>query len=116
MSKHHEAFNTVMDELKERIKGHSSDRLRRKAADPVHGGEHEEPDGDEDASGQEPAGPEEEYTGEAPEGLETVAGTQFDKNKKLPKEEANEEGCGNCGHPRGSPDDKYCSGCGQQHR
>jgi len=59
MSKRNDAFNAVMGELKGRIASHSSERLRRKAQDPVHGGEHEEPDGDEDAEGNEPEGPEE---------------------------------------------------------
>ena len=116
MSKRNEAFHKVMSELKGRIQDHSSERLRRKAQDPVNGGEHEEPDGDEDSEGREPAGPEEAYSGEEPEGLETSVGTQFDKKKKLMPEEKEEPsgGCSNCGMQK-REGDKYCGGCGRQH-
>jgi hypothetical protein len=47
MSKRNEAYKNVMSELKERIGKHGSDRLNKKS-------EHHEPDGDEDAKGNEP--------------------------------------------------------------
>jgi hypothetical protein len=69
-----QAYNSVMEELKGRIKGLGSKRLRRTAQDPVNGGEHEEPDGDEDADGNEPNEPEEgsvgKGQGDAPDGPE----------------------------------------------
>lgn len=85
MTKKHDAFKDVMGELQDRIRYHSTRRLHRDTArphfgkaaahaetqDPTHGGQHEEPDGDEDAQGNEPEGPEETRYGH---GLKAIEG------------------------------------------
>jgi hypothetical protein len=52
----HHAYNQVMDELRERIKSHSSSRLHRQV--PAH----KEPDGDESAEGHEYPGSPDDMT------------------------------------------------------
>jgi hypothetical protein len=68
MANRRAAFNSSMEDLKKRIQYHSSNRMNRTAQDPVHGGQHEEPDGDEDEQGNEPPGPEESEDDELGEG------------------------------------------------
>ena len=129
MSKRNEAFHKVMSELKGRIKDHSSERLRRKAQDPVNGGEHEEPDGDEDSEGREPAGPEEKRYGHGLKAIEhdDLGGDPSDRvplddeamqapvDPKWAKEAEGSENCNHCGAV-GEASHAYCPHCGKNKR
>lgn len=119
MANRRDAFNSSMEDLKKRIQFHSSNRMRRPAQDPVHGGEHEEPDGDEDEQGREPAGPEEVDTSSGsmdlisePEGEMEIEGER-DIGKKWKKEANPQISCRSCNADM-RHGDSFCSKCGDR--
>jgi hypothetical protein len=52
--KRRRAFDASMNNLKAHIAQITPRRVKKRTEDPVHGGQHSEPDGDEDAEGNEP--------------------------------------------------------------
>lgn len=122
MANRRDAYNSSMEDLKKRIKFHSSERLRRPAQDPVHGGEHEEPDGDEDAQGNEPPGPEELDASQF-ERIHPMDGESDQKppmdmderdiGKKWKKDIEPQVSCRSCNADI-KKDDRFCSKCGDR--
>jgi len=110
MSRYNRAYSETIGDLKKRISEVTSKRIRQPAQDPVHGGEHEEPDGDEDAQGREPPGPEEVREVDLPEDPGEMELEGQDK-RPLKAKESDDMNCNNCGGP-GESDDKYCRHCG----
>ena len=108
MANKHAAFNEVMGELKDRIRGHSASKLERSASprtsktvmkkrDPET-----EPDGDEDAEGNE-------YPG-SPDDVTPVENVSIQQEERMPKGAT----CKGCDAPKGKGH-KYCPHCGSGH-
>jgi hypothetical protein len=126
MSRYNRAFSETVGDLKKRISEVNSKRLRKPAQDPVHGGEHEEPDGDEDEYGNEPPGPEEtrryghglkaaELGEEEGSPDDKMEGLEASESKMKSPSKDDDSNCNSCGGP-GESDDKFCRHCGTSKR
>lgn len=108
MASRHGAFSEVMGELKDRIRQHSASKLERSASpktsksvmkkrDPAT-----EPDGDEDAEGNE-------YPG-SPDDVTEVENVSVQQEERAPKGLK----CDGCEAPK-TKGHKYCPHCGKGH-